>query len=315
MLARRTLLAAALPLAATAQTRTSASLGTAGPGSLFLEYGTALARHISARAPIDLVVRQTRGSNENLDLLGAGTVDLALVNMGPAWDAWHGQNAFAGRQIRSVRALAPMYETPFHAIVLADSGIASLSELAGKRVGTGPAGGPGEVFFRGLMAELGLSFEAASGTPSEMARMVGAREVAGFFYGSGLPSPPFVELSNATATRVLGFTATEGAAYVKRFGYFAPYTIAANIYRGQAAALSSFAVWNFWMARAEVPDALAAAVTASLLDDAAATRAAHPSAATTIAANASANGFVPFHPGALAAYRRAGIAIPQALGG
>jgi hypothetical protein len=310
-LSRRLLFAAALlPAATQAQSRMRASLGTAGQGSLFLPYGTALARHIATVAPVDLEVRETRGSNENLELLASGGVELGLVNMGPAWDAWHGLNAFAGRPNRSFRALAAMYETPFHAIALASSGIRSLSALAGRRVGTGPAGGPGEVFFRGLMAELGLAATHVAGTPAEMARMVRAGEIDAFFFGTGLPSPPFVEIANAAETVVIGFTETEGAAFRRRFGYFVPYTIAADTYRGQGTALASFAVWNFWMARADVPDALAEAVARGLLQDPAATKAAHPSAATTVAGNAQANNFVPFHPGVAPVYRALGVALP-----
>jgi hypothetical protein len=308
---RRLLLGTALlPATALAQPRMRASLGTAGPGSLFLPYGTALARHIAMVAPVDLEVRETRGSNENLELLASGGLELGLVNMGPAWDAWHGLNAFAGRPNRSIRALAPMYETPFHAIALASSGLRSLSSLARRRVGTGPAGGPGEVFFLGLMAELGLAATHVSGTPADMARMVRAGEIDAFFFGTGLPSPSFVEVANAAEAVVIGFTEAEGAAFRRRFGYFVPYTIAANTYRGQNAALSSFAVWNFWMGRADIVDGLAEAVTRALLENPAATRAAHPSAATTIAANATTNSFVPFHPGAARFYAGAGIALP-----
>lgn len=309
------LAAATLPLASRAQTRHAATLATAGDGSLFLAYGTAMAKHIAAAQPLDLTIKQTGGSNENIALLAEGQVEVALVNMGPAFDAWHGRNAFEGKQTRVLRALAPMYETPFHAIVLKSSGITTLSGLAGKRVGTGPAGGPGEVFFKGLMAELGLAFTAVPGTPAELGRRVGAGEIDGFFYGSGLPSPPFVALANSAEVTVIGFTEAEGTAYRRRFGYFAPYSIAANTYRGQDAALPSFAVWNFWMAHEATPAPVAEALVRGLFADGAATRAAHPSAIATRAANASVNTFLPFHPAVALAYRDAGAVMPEIRGG
>lgn len=313
---RGVLLAAAItPLASRAQTRHAATLATAGDGSLFLEYGTALAKLIATAQPLDLAIKQTGGSNENIALLAKAQVEVALVNMGPAFDAWHGRNAFEGKQTRALRALAPMYETPFHAIVLKSSGITTLSGLAGKRVGTGPASGPGEVFFKGLMAELNLEFTPVPGSPAELGRMVGSGEIDGFFYGSGIPSPPFVALANSAEVTVIGFTEAEGAAYRRRFGYFAPYSIATNTYRGQATALPSFAVWNFWMAHENTPAPVAEAVVRGLFADGAATRAAHPSAIATRAANASVNTFLPFHPAVALAYRDAGAMMPEIRGG
>jgi uncharacterized protein len=40
-----------------------------------------------------------------------------------------------------MRAIFPMYDTPFQFLVLQEPGIRSVAEMAGKRVGLGPAGG------------------------------------------------------------------------------------------------------------------------------------------------------------------------------
>ena len=77
--------------------------------------------------------------------------------MGPTYDAWTGQAQWVGKPVRSMRALFPMYETPFHVAVAATSPINSVSQLAGKRVGVGPARGTAEGFLRGLLDANGLS--------------------------------------------------------------------------------------------------------------------------------------------------------------
>ena len=63
-----------------------------------------------------------------------------------------------------------MYETPFHAIALEESGITSFKALTGKRVGIGPSGGPPEVFFRGLAEMLSVKATLVAGTPAELAQ-------------------------------------------------------------------------------------------------------------------------------------------------
>jgi len=55
-------------------------LGTATPGGGFPLYGAAFAEMVNAQEPrIRIEPRNTKGSTENVPLLGAGKLDLALV--------------------------------------------------------------------------------------------------------------------------------------------------------------------------------------------------------------------------------------------
>ena len=53
-----------------------------------------------------------------------------------------------------MRALFPMYDTPFHFIVLQASGIRSIADLAGKRLGVGPQGGTSATYTPALLTAL-----------------------------------------------------------------------------------------------------------------------------------------------------------------
>src|SRR5690348_744824 len=102
-LPRRTVLAAlaALPVSRlAAQSRPRLSLATAGPGSAFLEFGRAVATVAARHSSLDIVLRETKGSNENVVLVDAGEVQLACLNMGPGFDAWNGRGPFAGQKLR-----------------------------------------------------------------------------------------------------------------------------------------------------------------------------------------------------------------------
>src|SRR5262245_1547479 len=76
--------------------RTPLAIAGGAPGGAFAEYAPAIARVVAAHSKLDLIVRNTDGSNENLRLVNAGTVPLALVNLGPAYQAWTGTAPFAG---------------------------------------------------------------------------------------------------------------------------------------------------------------------------------------------------------------------------
>lgn len=293
-----------------AQARTRLTIATAGKGSAFLPFGEAVATVVGRHAPLDISVRETKGSNENAELVSQGEVELATLNMGPGYDAWTGQGPFAGRRLRGMRAIAPMYETPFHTLALRDSGIGRLRDLAGKRVGVGPSGGPGEVFFRGLADSLGLQATIVAGSPAELGAAVLARSIDAFWYGSGVPSPPFVDALGKADAVVFGFEPDEADAFRKRFPYFAPYAIAPATYKGQGAPIASMAVWNFVVAHERLPDEAAYQLTKTLLERVGEISAIFRTAAAMKPENAGANSFMPFHDGAVRYFREQGLPLP-----
>jgi TRAP transporter TAXI family solute receptor len=305
----------ALLLAACAGTPpASLELATGAAGGAFAEYGPKVGALITDITGIEIRERATGGSVDNVKLLEAGSVALGLVNMGPAFEAWNGSEAWtAGKKMRNLRALFPMYETPFHVAALKASGITTLRGLDGKRVGVGPAGGPAELIFRALAAEVGIKTTIVTGSPSDMAKQVLSRQIDAFWFGSGLPLTAFVDIDKAAPAVIFALTETEVAALRKRFPYMAPNTIPASTYASQKTPLTTAALWNFVVANKDLGDDDAYAITKAVLGNPWLTTRLHPAAKATIGANAAANTFMTFHPGALRYYREAGIAIPSAL--
>lgn len=289
-------------------------LATGAAGATFAEYGPRIGALITDVTGIEIAERVTGGSVDNLKLIQSGGVALGLVNMGPAYDAWNGTEPWTeGRQMRNLRALFPMYETPFHTAALKSSGIATLRDLNGKRVGVGPAKGPAELIFRALAAETGVNAVIVNGSPSDLAKNLLGGEIDAFWYGSGLPLTAFVDIARAAPAVIFGLTETEVTALRRRFPYMAPNTIPAGSYPSQSVALATAAVWNFVVAGKDLSDADAYAITKAVLGNPWLTTRLHPAAKATLSANAGANTFMPFHPGALRYYREAGINIPAAL--
>src|SRR6202043_1418329 len=70
---------------------TTISLGTATPGGGFPLYGNAFAEVLNAADPtLSIEPRNTKGSTENIPLLEAGHLDIALVTGEPAYEAFAG---------------------------------------------------------------------------------------------------------------------------------------------------------------------------------------------------------------------------------
>jgi uncharacterized protein len=291
------------------------SLVTGAPGGGFLLYGEALSATLAASSHLDVQVLPTQGTAENINRLHARDIDVALLVMGPAWDAWNGQASWKDKPQRMMRALAPMYETPFHCMARTTSGISNLQGLAGKRVGVGPAKGTAEGFFTGLMEALKINCTLVNGTPTQHAEQLAKGEIDVFWFGAGLPVPAFVQAVQlggaASSMRVFGFTAAERAAFLQRFPYFAAFTIPANTYAGQTQPVESVAVWNFVAVHAAMSDDLAYWITRSILQSTAELTKRYPAAASTRGEFLAANTFLPFHPGAQRYFREQRLPFPE----
>src|SRR3984957_1379965 len=130
-----------------AQSTFQVAMLTAGNGSAFLPYGQGVAAYLKSRG-IDIEIRQSAGSNENLSAVDTSATTIGTAFMGSAYDAINGTGWATGHKYENLRALFPMYETSFQIAVLRSSAIRSLGDLDGKKVGVGPAKGPAEGFFR-----------------------------------------------------------------------------------------------------------------------------------------------------------------------
>jgi uncharacterized protein len=214
-----------------------------------------------------------------------------------------------------MRALAPMYETPFHCMARIASGISNLQSLAGKRVGVGPTKGTAEGFFVGLMEALKINCTLVNGTPAQHAEQLAKGEIDVFWFGAGLPVPAFVQATQlggaANGMRVFGFSATERAAFLQRFPYFAVFTIPANTYAGQTQSVESVAVWNFVAVHAAMSDDLAYWITRSILQSSAELAKRYSAAANTRGEYLASNTFMPFHSGAQRYFAEQKLIFPR----
>lgn len=103
----------------------------------YLRFAQALSDGKGART-VPLV---TQGGEENLELLRAGKVSLALAQGDSALAAYEGSGAFqSSGPYAALRALGSLYPEPVHVLVRADTPAASVADLRGRRVAIGRPG-------------------------------------------------------------------------------------------------------------------------------------------------------------------------------
>jgi TRAP transporter TAXI family solute receptor len=305
--------------AVTAQDRAgwpgSLTVGTASQGGVYFVYGNGLAGFIGEALGINASGEVTGGPVQNVTLTQMGDQDIGLVTMGPAYEAWIGQSELApGLEHRDIRALFAMYETPFQGIALRSSGITSVSDLAGRRVGVGPAGGTPGTYWPRFLNTLGVSATISNAGAADTASQLKDGLVDAFLFAAGLPIGAFSQLAAEADVVTFGFTEAELATILAAHPEVSAFTIPAGTYTAQTDDQLSVAMWNYAIARADMPETLAYEITKLVLENNDRMVQIHAAASNTLIENAVPNnGFLPFHPGATRYLTEQGIEVPENL--
>jgi TRAP transporter TAXI family solute receptor len=292
--------------------KTIISLGTATPGGGFPLYGNAFAEVMNAADPtLAIEPRNTKGSNENIPLLEAGSLDIALVAGEPSYEAFMA----IGRPRTSLKILTAMYSSPGMFVVRADSPYKTIRDLAGKPVAFGAKGSGLPILSRYVLDGLGLKqdedfqsiyLDRAGDGP---AMVLDGRAAA--LWGAGIGWPGFKTMSESPGgARFIAPDADEIARIRAKHTFLKPLTVPAGSYPNQSAPIDSLGSWSFVLARESLPDDVAYRLAKSLHGAESPLCKKLPQACETTAANtvAAAPKVELIHPGVLKYFREIGVA-------
>jgi TRAP transporter TAXI family solute receptor len=326
MLKRRHLLAATsvaglgFPAIVSAQPKNPAwpralNMGTAAPGGTYAIFGPAWGQIVQEATGVNISYRTTQGPNQNIILTNRREVELGMVTMGVALQAWNGRGDWTqGNQFRDIRALFPMYDTPFHGIALARSGITDHSQLNGKSVGVGPRGGTPGTYYPMILRTLGVTPSAIRfGSASDLIGQVSDGLLDAFLFASGVPIPAFSELETTNQVNIFGFTPAQMETIVKEIPELSKGVVARGTYRTPTADLNILGVYNFAIGHRSLPDDLAYEIVKAVMTQNARMVQATAASKETLPQNWNKNTFLPFHPGAAKWFRENGHNIPDNL--
>ena len=277
----------------------SLTIVTASPGGTYYAYGEGLAKMLTRVLGIPVAMRPTEGPRENIQLMEAGQAQLGFVTMGVALQAWNGTEDWTGgKQYRSLRALFPMYDTPFHFVVLKQSPIRSITDMSGKRVGIGPQGGTGAAYVPRILAALNIEASTAFGSWADLAGELRAQTVDVLGAAVGAPFPAVAELDAKKAVRFVPLSQNQVLSLRLAIPELTPSLIPAGTYPSLMRNYETVGLYNFAVAREDLPTDLAYRIVDAVFSNYQEMIDAHPAAAATIPENFVHNTFLPYHPGA-----------------
>jgi TRAP transporter TAXI family solute receptor len=286
----------------------SLTIGTASPGGTYYAYGEGLARILTRVLDIPVTARATEGPGQNILLLEAGEIQIGFVTLGVALQGWNGSAPWTGgKQLRTMRALFPMYDTPFQFMVREESGIRSVGELTGKRVGIGPQGGTSGAYIPEFFKVLKVDASLVHGDWTALANQIHAGTLDALAVAAGVPFPSFNDLERKGKVRYLPLTPQQILDLRLAMPELGTSVVGAGTYPSLRSNYGTVGLYNFAVAHRDVPADLAYAILEAVFANHDELVEVHSAAAETVPPNFTHNTFLPFHDGASRWYQNKGV--------
>jgi TRAP transporter TAXI family solute receptor len=311
---------------AAAQELTFFTIGTGGTAYTYYPVGGVIANAISkppgsrecgegGSCGVDGLIASavsSRGSVDNLNAITSGLRNSGFAQSDVAYWAYTGTGTMEGREpATELRTIGALFEEHIHLVALADSGINSVADLAGKRVSLDEPGSGTYVDANLILEANGLSTddlsaEALKGGAAADALRNG--RIDAFFVVAGYPTGTLVELASAADIKLVPIDGAGADALTDAYGFFASSDIPANTYEG-VDAVTTVAVGAQWYTSANEDEELIYNITAALWNDETRTLldVGHAKGSTITIETALSGVGVPLHPGAERFYREAGL--------
>jgi uncharacterized protein len=293
-------------------------IGTAERDSTFLSQGQALKAVLEsnpALAPVDVSTSQT-ASVENANRLDAGDIDFGFMAANWIGRARNGEAPF--QQKIDLRMVAPMNAGPLFFIVRADSDLRTVNDLRGRRLVVGPEKSGMAQHARVILTALGWNFsdvvpvylDFAAGADALVRGEVDAQ------LQCPIPNKVMTALAERIAVRVLPYGPGDLEKVLGAVSFYRRTTMRKDAIRGLDADVAQAAVVNVLVTHARTAEAMVREVASAIFSarEELPRRNALFDGVGDLYAPLRADGVralefggVVLHPGAVAAYRDAGL--------
>ncbi len=231
--------------------------GPAGGTFQVVANGIQTYKPVKAVEDFSVKAQTSAGSVENLRKTNAGKQQFSTVYSGHVYLGRNGLMKNDTRKYENVMAVAWLYGAPAQLVVKKGSGISSVKDLVGKKVGVGNAGSGAfancELFF----THMGVwdKIERNAMGYNDAAAAFGNNQLDAFWLFTAFPSGAVIMAAQTNDIELIDLAAdAKNSGFFDKYPYFAKLAVPAGTYRGVDKETPSFQDSALWVANSKVPD-------------------------------------------------------------
>jgi len=231
--------------------------GPAGGTFQVVANGIQVYKPVKAIEDFTVKAQTSAGSVENLRKTNAGRQQFSTVYSGHVWLGRNGKMKNDTKKYENVLAVAWLYGAPGQLVVRKGSGISSVKDLVGKKVGVGNAGSGAfancELFFSHM--DVWDKIERNAMGYNDAAAAFGNKQLDAFWLFTAFPSGAVIMAAQTNDIDLIDLNAdAEASGFYKAYPYFGKLAVPAGTYKGVDYDSPSFQDSALWVANSKVPD-------------------------------------------------------------
>lgn len=287
------------------------TLTTGGTGGTYYPIGGSIAQILSDHMPSTKVNGLVgNASVANCTLIEDGLTDMALVQNNVAYWAYEGIGAFKTEPVKSIRGIASLYPEVIQIVSLKESGIGSVEDLKGKRVGVGVLGSGAHFDVENILAVhdmTELDFDARYLTFTEAATKLKNNEIDAAFVTAGYPTSSVMDVNLARDIDIVPIAEDKIQKILETSPYYSSTYIPAGTYSGVEHKVATVTTMAMLVVSEDMPKDLVYDMTKTLWENRDVLAGSHEMGQAITIETALQGMGIPLHEGAQAYYREVGI--------
>ncbi|WP_102050054.1 TAXI family TRAP transporter solute-binding subunit [Pygmaiobacter massiliensis] len=253
----------------------------------------------------------TAASAENIQLILDGDAEIAIAMQDSVMQAYEGFGAYDGKEpAKDLRAVMRLWPNYVQLVTTANTGIKSVEDLKGKRVGVGAANSGVELNARMIVEAYGMSY--SDFTPDYLAYGEAIDNMKNgqcdaVFVTSGLPNSTVTELATSYDMVIVPIDGAGRDTLVEKYPFYAPTVIPADTYNNKEDVQGVF-VYNILVCNADLPDNQVYDMLTGIFENIDTIKASHNAANKNISLDVGVEDLaIPLHAGAEAFWKEKGF--------
>ncbi|GHV54460.1 C4-dicarboxylate ABC transporter substrate-binding protein [Deltaproteobacteria bacterium] len=287
------------------------SIATGGTSGTYFPIGGAIAQAVSKAGVIQATAETGNASVANINLIAKGDIEVAMVQNDITFWAFKGEQMFKA-PLPNVRTICALYPEHVQLIISKDSGIKTLADLKGKRVGVGAPGSGTEGDAKAILGVAGIQYADMKvdflDFGATTSRFKDNQIDAGFVV-AGYPTASVMDLALTKDISLLNFEDKTLADLSKAHPYLVASTIPGKTYKGVDNAVKTPAVMAILVTHDKMADDVIYNFTKAMFENIADIHAAHAKGKEINLATALDGLTAPLHPGAAKFFKEKGMAM------